>query len=140
MTMPTEILATATAGLARKTESWIAGLRLAALSLQKRDAEEAKQTNIYLQRLNTFINNIDEDLTKELSLGKFAKGDRMSNHFILAPALSELSRNGCRTVTLDGRTRVLFHYPDQVYTGEGTSINLMVLPQSPPAPAWLSLI
>ena len=70
MTMPTEISAPATAGLAQKTERWIAGLRLAALSLQNRDAEEAKQTNIYLQRLNTVIYHIDENLTKDLSLGE----------------------------------------------------------------------
>lgn len=39
----------------------------------------------------------------------------MSNHFIHALALTELPREGCRAVTLDGHTIVLFHHQDQVY-------------------------
>ena len=39
----------------------------------------------------------------------------MSNHSICALTLSELPLEGCRAVTLDGQTIVLFHHQDQVY-------------------------
>jgi nitrite reductase/ring-hydroxylating ferredoxin subunit len=39
----------------------------------------------------------------------------MSNHFIRALALNELPQEGCRAVTLDAHTIVLFHHQDQVY-------------------------
>src|SRR6266498_2148126 len=93
MTAQTEISSSAIASLFQKTEGWIAGLQLAALSLQNRNAEEVQN---FIQSFSGSHRYVSDYLIKEV----FENQSESVRNFLLKTCfLKSLTASLCDTTT-----------------------------------------